>query len=47
MLDLKQIRENPQNVQELLNRRGADQYDLQPILELNQRQRELETSRTQ
>lgn len=47
MLDLKQIRENPQAVQELLNRRGAGQYDLQPILQLNQRQRELETSRTQ
>lgn len=47
MLDLKQIRENPQTVQELLNRRGAGQYDLQPILELNQRQRELETSRSQ
>lgn len=47
MLDLKQIRENPEGVQELLNRRGVGQYDLQPILELNQRQRELETSRTQ
>ncbi|MEW6496639.1 MAG: serine--tRNA ligase [Cyanobacteriota bacterium] len=47
MLDLKQIRENPQNVQELMDRRGVDQYDLQPILELNQRQRELETSRSQ
>ena len=47
MLDLKQIRENPQGVQELLDRRGAGQYDLQPILELNQRQRELETQRTQ
>ena len=47
MLDLKQIRENPQTVQELLNRRGAGQYDLQPIIQLNQRQRELETSRTQ
>lgn len=47
MLDLKQIRENPQTVQELLNRRDASQYDLQPILELNQRQRELETSRSQ
>lgn len=47
MLDLKQIRENPQKVQELLARRGASQYDLQPIVELNQRQRELETSRTQ
>ncbi len=47
MLDLKLIRENPQNVQELLDRRGIGQYDLQPILELNQRQRELETSRSQ
>ncbi|HEY9613236.1 serine--tRNA ligase [Allocoleopsis sp.] len=47
MLDLKQIRENPQTVQELLDQRGAGQYDLQPIIELNQRQRELETSRTQ
>lgn len=47
MLDLKQIRENPQSIQELLDRRSVGQYDLQPILELNQRQRELETSRTQ
>ncbi len=47
MLDLKQIRENPQRVQELLDRRGVGQYDLEPILELNRRQRELETSRTQ
>jgi seryl-tRNA synthetase len=47
VLDLKQIRENPQSVQELLDRRGVGQYDLKPILELNQRQRELETSRTQ
>jgi seryl-tRNA synthetase len=47
VLDLKQIRENQQGVQELLDRRGAGQYDLQPILELNHRQRELETSRTQ
>lgn len=47
MLDLKQIRENPQSIQEQLDRRGAGQYDLQPILELNQRQRELEAMRTQ
>lgn len=47
MLDIKQIRENPQAVQELLNRRGAGQYDLQPILDLDRRQRELETSRSQ
>jgi seryl-tRNA synthetase len=47
VLDLKQIRENPQSVQELLDRRGTGQYDLKPILELNRRQRELESSRTQ
>lgn len=47
MLDLKQIRENPQKVQDLLDRRSLGQYDLKPILELNQRQRELETSRSQ
>jgi seryl-tRNA synthetase len=47
VLDLKQIRENPQVVQELLDRRGVGQYNLQPILELNRRQRELETSRSQ
>jgi seryl-tRNA synthetase len=45
VLDLKQIRENSQGVQELLDQRGAGRYDLKPILELNQRQRELETSR--
>ena len=42
MLDLKQIRENPQSVQERLNQRGVGQYDLQPILELDQQQRERE-----
>ncbi len=47
MLDLKQIREKPEKVQELLDRRGAGQYDIQPILELDRRQRELETSRSQ
>lgn len=47
MLDLKQIRENTQVVQELLDRRGVGQYELKPILELDQRQRELEKSRTQ
>ncbi|NEO97301.1 MAG: serine--tRNA ligase [Symploca sp. SIO2E9] len=47
MLDLKQIRENTQVVQELLDRRGVGQYDLKLILELNERQRELEKSRTQ
>jgi seryl-tRNA synthetase len=47
VLDLKQFREKPEKVQELLDRRGAGQYDIQPILELDRRQRELETSRSQ
>lgn len=46
MLDLKQIRENPEQVQEKLNRRGGG-YDLQPVLELDQQQRELEKERSQ
>jgi seryl-tRNA synthetase len=46
VLDLKQIRENPQTVQERLNLRGAG-TDLQPIIELDQQQRELETQRSQ
>ncbi|MFB2891845.1 serine--tRNA ligase [Aerosakkonemataceae cyanobacterium BLCC-F50] len=46
MLDLKQIRENPQYVQERLNLRGAGQYDIQPILELDQQQRQLEQERS-
>ncbi len=45
MLDIRQIRENPQTVQELLKRRGD--YDLQPILELDEQQRQLETKRSQ
>ncbi|MGK7922228.1 MAG: serine--tRNA ligase [Trichodesmium sp.] len=45
MLDIRQIRENPQTVQELLNRRG--EYDLQAILELDEKQRQLETERSQ
>ncbi|WP_013321775.1 serine--tRNA ligase [Gloeothece verrucosa] len=48
MLDIKQIRENPEQVQERLNRRNAAKgYDLTPILELDQQQRELESSRIQ
>ena len=48
MLDLKQIRENLEVVQELLNRRSeSDEYDLQPILKLDRQQRELESTRTQ
>ncbi|MBD2202402.1 serine--tRNA ligase [Calothrix sp. FACHB-1219] len=46
MLDIKQIRENPQLVQERLNNRSG-KYDIQPILELNQKQRELEGTRSQ
>lgn len=46
MLDLKLIRENPQQAQELLDRRNLGTYNLQPILELDKRSRELETSRS-
>ncbi|GGA01564.1 serine--tRNA ligase [Okeania sp. KiyG1] len=45
MLDIRQIRENLPTVQELLNRRG--EYNLQPILELDEQQRQLETERSQ
>ncbi|WP_448560506.1 serine--tRNA ligase [Trichothermofontia sp.] len=45
MLDLKLIRENPAFVQERLQRRGD--YDLQPLLVLDQQQRDLEHHRTQ
>lgn len=47
MLDLKLIRENPSLVQELLDRRTPGAYDLQKILDLDARSRELETSRSQ
>ncbi|MBW4682640.1 MAG: serine--tRNA ligase [Microcoleus vaginatus WJT46-NPBG5] len=46
MLDIKQIRENPQAVQDRLNRRGGN-YDLQPILQLDTQQREVETKLSQ
>ncbi|WP_337885144.1 serine--tRNA ligase [Fischerella thermalis] len=46
MLDIKQIRENPQFVQERLNTRGGN-YDIQPIVNLNKQQRELEVKRSQ
>ncbi len=45
MLDIKQLRENPQTVQNRLNCRGK--YDIQPILQLDQQQRELESTRSQ
>jgi seryl-tRNA synthetase len=46
MLDIKQIRENPELVQEKLNSRNG-KYDIQPILDLSQKQRELEAKRSQ
>ncbi|MCL1465343.1 serine--tRNA ligase [Argonema galeatum] len=46
MLDLKQIRENPQLVQDRLNSRSVGQYDIQQILELDRQQRELEKERS-
>jgi seryl-tRNA synthetase len=46
VLDLKLIRENPDRVQELINRRHGE-YDIQPIIELDRVSRELETSRSQ
>lgn len=46
MLDIKQIRENPQLVQEKLNTRGGN-YDIQPIVEFDKQQRELEAKRSQ
>ena len=45
MLDIKQIRENPQTVEKQLNLRGN--YELKPILELDEKQRQLETERSQ
>ncbi len=46
MLDIKQIRDQPDEMQTRLNLRGPG-YELQPILELDQRQRELEGMRSQ
>jgi len=45
VLDLKRIREDAAAVQETLNQRGN--YDLQPILELDRQQRQLEGLRSQ
>jgi seryl-tRNA synthetase len=48
VLDLKQIRENPDKIQALLNRRStSSEYDLQLILERDRQQRDLEATRTQ
>nr|WP_155750387.1 serine--tRNA ligase [Scytonema sp. UIC 10036] len=46
VLDIRQIRENPQLVQERLNTRGGN-YDIQPLVELDTQQRELEAKRNQ
>nr|WP_199298935.1 serine--tRNA ligase [Trichocoleus sp. FACHB-46] len=43
---MKQIRENPQAVQERLNHRSGN-FDIQPILQLDQQQREIEKERAQ
>ncbi|NJL46892.1 MAG: serine--tRNA ligase [Leptolyngbyaceae cyanobacterium SM2_5_2] len=45
MLDLRQIRENPERVGVALAKRG--EYDLAPLLTLDQQQRKLETARSQ
>ncbi|HEY9625066.1 MAG TPA: serine--tRNA ligase [Crinalium sp.] len=45
MIDLKLIRENPEQVQARLNLRGN--FDLQPILTLDQQRRQLESQRSQ
>jgi seryl-tRNA synthetase len=47
VLDLKLIRETPETIQELLNRRSPDEYNLLPLLDLDSQQRELETTRSQ
>ena len=46
MLDIRQIRENPEAVQQRLNQRSGS-YDLAPILSLDQQQRQLETKRSE
>lgn len=46
MLDLKLIRENPEFVQERLNRRNGI-YDIQPVLQLDEQRRKLEVERSQ
>ncbi|MEG3839098.1 serine--tRNA ligase [Microcoleus sp. herbarium14] len=46
MLDLKLIRENPQAVQESLNTRGGN-HEIEPIVQLDKQQRELEGKRSQ
>jgi seryl-tRNA synthetase len=47
VLDIRQIRENPELVQTKLDLRSAGVYDIQPILALDKQQRELESTRSQ
>jgi seryl-tRNA synthetase len=47
VLDLKLIRDNPELVQQALDRRKAGEYSIQPILDLDVTQRELQTTRSQ
>lgn len=46
MLDIKKIRENAGEIQAIIDRRGVGQYNLQQILDLDSKQRELETKRS-
>ena len=46
MLDIRQIREQPELVQTKLDRRGVGVYNIQPILDLDKQQRELESTRS-
>jgi seryl-tRNA synthetase len=45
VLDLKQIRENPETISDRLRKRG--EYDIAPILELDRELRQLQTQRSQ
>lgn len=45
MLDIKRIRQEPEIVQNLLNRRSSE-YQIQDILDLNEQQRHLESTRS-
>jgi len=45
VIDLKQLRDDPQRFSERLSQRGT--YDLQPILDLDRQQRQLEVERSQ
>jgi seryl-tRNA synthetase len=46
VLDLKQLRDQPDQVQARLNRRNGS-YDIQPILRLDQQRREIDVERSQ